>query len=1395
MGPGPDLDPIGKQSLSVPKLKDDGSNWADYEPKMKIALRAKALIRHADGLARAPKPYANDKDGDPIRADGKKATEEEIEKRDEKIEEFDTKEYLARHMIVNSVSIRLGHEIRSKTAHEMWTLVKDDATKKSQLFKIDAERRLAEAKCADSDDIREHLDKLIEIRDELLGMGTTVADERFAEIILGSIPASFRSVIAPVIHAAGVDGKTVKPEALMRILREEGQQKAIEARGSANADAALAAQKGKDKNEKGKAQGKKCHNCGKKGHFKADCWADGGGKEGQGPNQKGKEKDKSANVAVGKNDNEHLAFMCTSDYANVASKPTKYHIDGILDTGASDHFCPERDKLVNYKSKTPSPIQAADGRSFYAIGEGDLHCWMTNGNKRTQVTLNKVAHAPDMANTLISLGRLDDAGHVAIIADGKCKIQKRDGAMLGVAQKRDRLYRLQLELEQPKVANIAVKKVSLADAHRILGHVSYGAVRHAIRTGAVEGLEIDENSPEEFCEACAKAKPHRKPFPKEASNRAKKFGERLIGDTWGPAQVTSLGGNRYTLDLVDDATRWTNVDFVPAKKDLISRYKRYEAQIKTQDGADVKFLRVDRGTEFKNKAFDKHLGEKGTKWEFTVHDTHEQVGAVERWNRTKLELARAMLDASGLPKNLWCEAVNHATWIKNRMPTRALDGGTPFFARHGKKPDISGTVLFGTKVWVKIHGAKKLDKHARMGRFVGFDAQSTGYRIYFPDNRSIAIEREVVFDLTDDESFSTPLSEGEKKRADSPIIGRAKTSEPEAAEETPETETQAEDPVHAEGQIEDQELGAEGGTHPAVAPRPRRGRDEPDPSLIIDGKRNRPQQGFWKGLSEHTAAAKIAILEEDLPVPCEEPMEALATVMWDDPKSMEEAFASEHGDEWKKAWKSEVEQLKRRGTWKLTPRPKNKHVIPYRPVFHAKRGPDGTIIKFKARLTAGGHRQIEGVDYSETFASVAKLASVRLVLAYAAASDWEIHHIDVVGAFLNAELDEQIFMEAPEGALGPDDEGKVCELLKGLYGLKQAGRAWYKDLRRTFQELGFVRSDVDHSVFIRKRGAEILVVPVSTDDMTVAGTPLAAVERFKKEMAERYEITDLGEISWLLGFEVTRDRQARTISLSQRSYIEAMAKRFNLTDAKPVHTPMEAGADYSKAEHLKKPTNAPYREACGHLLWPAMIARPDVLFAVVHLAQFVANPSESHWKALKRVMKYLHTTKDYCLTLGGTTTAMRGYTDSDWASQLHRHSISGYAYFLGEGCVTWSSKKQPIIALSTAEAEYVAGTHSAKEAKWIRSFMCEIDPTYAGAMPLACDNQSAIAMTKDARYHARTKHIDIRYHYIREEVESEHLTINYVPSEENVADIFTKALPRTQFECLARCLGLENRRA
>jgi hypothetical protein len=474
----------------------------------------------------------------------------------------------------------------------------------------------------------------------------------------------------------------------------------------------------------------------------------------------------------------------------------------------------------------------------------------------------------------------------------------------------------------------------------------------------------------------------------------------------------------------------------------------------------------------------------------------------------------------------------------------------------------------------------------------------------------------------------------------------------------------------------------------------------------------------------------------------------------------------------------------------MVPRPRDKPVIPHLVVVHEKHGPDGEVSQRKVRIVAGGHKQEEGVNVGDTFSSAAKLNTVRVVLAVAAQRDWEVDQVDVVAAYLNSELEEEVYMEPPCGVLKEGDGDLVCLLLKALYGLKQAGRAWYKKMAREFEEMGLIVSQADQSLFISNSTEGSLLVPVSTDDMVVAGSCRRIVDEFKAKLRMRFDITDGGEINWMLGFSIRRDRAARAIGLNQRAYIEAMAELFRIVDAKPIWTPMETGAVLSKDQCPSEPIKAPYREACGHVLWPSVVTRPDISFAIGILARFVQNPAEAHWAALKRVMRYLYTTRGLWLVLGGSNNRAEGFVDADWASQLDRHSVSGYVFKTGSGAVTWSSKKQNLIALSTAEAEYIAGAHAAREILWLRILFDEIGLDTTTPTLLRCDNQSAIALCKDSKFHARTKHIDIRYHFIREAVNEGKILMKYIPGEENPADILTKALRRPKFESFLNVLGV-----
>lgn len=406
---------------------------------------------------------------------------------------------------------------------------------------------------------------------------------------------------------------------------------------------------------------------------------------------------------------------------------------------------------------------------------------------------------------------------------------------------------------------------------------------------------------------------------------------------------------------------------------------------------------------------------------------------------------------------------------------------------------------------------------------------------------------------------------------------------------------------------------------------------------------------------------------------------------------------------------------------------------------------------------------------------------------------------DFHSAFLNGQLDadKEVFMEQPPGYEEKDRRKYVVKLFKTIYGLKQAGRRWYEVLCKTLADLGFKKSEADPAVFYIHENISIIILAIHVDNCTITGSNRKILDYYKAKIETRYKLKDLGPVNWLLGIKITRNLTERTISLSQTSYINSILARFNFTDLKPFSTPMDYNIRYSKNQCPQTPEEAaemrhiPYREALGSLMYCAVATRPDIAFSVGLLAQFMENPGRIHWEGVKRIFRYLSGTKDWKLTYGGNLRGLEGYTDADGSSQEHRHAISGYAFLMNGGAVSWSSKKQELITLSTAESEYIAATHAAKEALWLRRLIGEIFWPLTHPIPLYSDSQSAIALTQDGSYHARTKHIDIRYHFIRFVVQNGSINLIYCPTNNMTADTLTKALPNIKAKHFAQSLGLQ----
>lgn len=1066
----------------------------------------------------------------------------------------------------------------------------------------------------------------------------------------------------------------------------------------------------------------------------------------------------------------------------------------LYDSGTTRHMSGFFHRLINYVDIDPIPIKTADKRSFQATGKGDMLVYLPNRDKcNSKILLKDVLYAPRMGITLVSISRIAGAGSTVVFTGNVCRIYSKDRDIIGEIKVRGGLYRVLTKGTKAYAytANLDNndKPLSIDELHRRLGHVSHDRAKLLVDKGLVKGVTLEGGNEKTVCESCEWAKGARKKVTKiREDERCAGVGDEIHSDLWGEAPVESINRKLYYVTFTDDYSRYTNIYFLHKKDETFESYKHYEAWLSNQYGARIKCLRTDRGGEYRSDEFSEHLKKAGTVRKLVVHDTPEHNGVAERLNRTIMEKVRAMLHESGLPKFLWAEATSHAVYLKNRTWTRTIGETTPFELLNGRKPNIKHLHPWGCKVRVHDDSGSKLDGRSYIGRWMGFDVETKeGHRIYWPEKRKISVERSVKFNVEDEVVVGVLPLEGEKAPGNDEV--ERLTNDPEKRNVNIET-SDAENPTDAPESNEG---------------RGKRIRKETEyvrnlrEGLGVTGSRTGT---LPKGMRPGSTISNNDDSEQATAVSIEEEVEyAMANVVGDmeglEP-TYEEARKRPDWPKWKEAIRKELDGLDRMGTWRLVKRPPDTNVVGTKWVLKIKKNSAGEIEKYKARLVARGFTQIYGVDYYETYAPVARLTSFRLMLALAARNGWAVDNFDFDQAYLNSDLedDDVIYVEQP-----PDYETKsrrewVYKLLKSLYGLKQAAKNWYSALYKALMELGFTRCEADHGVFYKEVGKDIIIFLVHVDDGMVTGSDVKLIKRFKEDMHAKYRLTDLGAVNWLLGIKITRDLINKTISLSQHAYIDAIITRFNFDDLKPLAIPIDPSVPLSitqsptKLEDIAKMKNVPYREAVGSLMYAAMGTRPDIAFATSTVAQFSGNPGWTHWEAVKRIYRYLKGTRDLVLTYGGDNRGLVGYVDADGASQEHRRAISGYVFMVDGGAVSWSSKKQELVTLSTAEAEYVAQTHAAKEALWIRRLLTEIFKTVDTPTTLFSDSKSAIALAHDGHYHARTKHIDIRYHFIRYIIEAGTIKLVYCPTNDMTADTLTKALPSVKAKHFATALGL-----
>ncbi|KAM1069409.1 hypothetical protein ACFX13_001358 [Malus domestica] len=726
-----------------------------------------------------------------------------------------------------------------------------------------------------------------------------------------------------------------------------------------------------------------------------------------------------------------------------------------------------------------------------------------------------------------------------------------------------------------------------------------------------------------------------------------------------------------------------------------------------------------------------------------------------------------------------------AAYLINRLPSRVLGFKSPMEIIKNRKVDLSHLKVFGCICFVHVQSLHrdKLDPRATKCIFLGYSSTQKGYKCYNPQLKRLIVSRDVQFHETNSyysksldstsqgeiilDSFPLPRTEIFNNAGDQPHTMDL------VAPNQPDSYDDSNMPVEDETLrgIDPEEPSEES---PPTIPRRNPTRERHPPARLQDFvtyKLKHPLSNYcsYQRLSPNYTAylSNISAHEE--------------------PQSFQEANQSQV---WQQAMQDELHALDQHKTWSIVPLPKGKKIVGCRWIYKIKFNSDGSIERHKARLVARGFTQTFDVDYKETFAPVAKMNTVRVLLSVAVNKGWPMYQMDVKNAFLHGELEEDVYMRLPPGHSQSHKQDVVCKLHKSIYGLKQSPRAWYAKLSSVLISVGFGRSNADSSLFVRSGTAGTLVVLVYVDDLIITGDNPEEIKELKHFLQQRFAIKDLGVLRYFLGIEMATSHKG--FFLNQRKYVLDLLKESNMSDAKPVPTPLDIKLKVS-LEGQSLPNISYYQRLVGKLIY-LTITRPDITYAVSIVSQFMHSPTMEHFNLVKRILRYLKGSVGRGIIMKkNANTQITGYCDADWAgNSIDRKSTTGFCTFVGGNLVSWKSKKQTVVARSSAEAEYRAMASTACELIWLKGLLCDLGVFNHQSMSLFCDNQAAMHIASNPVFHERTKHIEVDCHYVRTQVQSQVIQTHFVRSSDQLADLFTKSLASHQFQLLLGKLGSIN---
>lgn len=1223
------------------------------------------------------------------------------------------KDLKAMSAIVTRLAEPVLHQvITCQTAHEVWNRLHSIYEKSGETSLMLQQQRFFALKFENDMSVADFISKVQEQQQILRRLGEAVTDRMAMSKIIMSLPPKYSHFVSAWESCA--EEKQTVDNLTARLLVEEER---LNNKSSSKVDESVALF---SKGQKGKNKGNyKCFLCNKSGHLKKDCKLKDVCFNCQKP---GHFKDKCK--ATKNNKKTENAFVSK---VPVSASDRLIDEKWLVDSGASHHMTYQKELFCEYERlSTPKVVMIGDGRHLNALGIGKIKLMAFDGEEYVSCSINNVLHVPKLKINLFSVGSVVCNGFQVSMTNDQCVFSK-DNRVCAIANKEScsKLYVMDFKSES-LAANVA--KLELSEWHERLVHQNYKEVKRILKKNNIDFSE----SPIDTCTACVQGKQHRLPF--DSSRRStSKTGELVHADLCGPIEEKSIGGSRYFLLLKDDFSNYRTIYFLTYKSETVEKIKEFIMRAKTLNNP-VCTLRSDNGTEFVNAEMKTLLAEHGVTHETTVPYCPEQNGKAERDMRTLVEGARTLLHAKRMDKVFWAEAINTVVYTLNRTYHSKEEGKTPYESWSGNKFDVNGLHTFGSEVFVHIPKEKrrKFDAKGEKGIFVGYGEYTKGFRIYFPRKNAVEVVRDVTFVKKHDKPEKAEQEEEciyldiEENLNNEEYQSVSNTEENEEFEDCEESDNIMQEVEFLEEEIiEDEEIQEVNDS--------RRTRSRKAPNWFDDY-----EVGF---ISMHN-----------------------------EPSTLKEAMECEDKENWIEAMNREITTLKENNTWsEVAMVPKGIKVINSKWVYRIKENPSQEI-QYKARLVARGFEQTD-MDGAEVYAPVASLTSFRTLLAVAVKKKLPVYQMDVTGAFLYGDIDEPVYMKLPNGGIG--------KLNKSIYGLKKSPKYWNRKFNDFMCSDGFIKSKNDPCLYFKCCKEYSIYVLIFVDDLLYFSDSDIQIRKFKEKLCKNFAMKDLGMACNYLGISIEQDVENGKTVINQKDYLLKVLRKYGMSDCKACNIPIDQNFKFELLRREKsesKEIELKCRQIIGNLLYASNATRPDLCVAIGFLSRYQHCASMLLLKCLQRVLRYVKGTVDLSLVYGcNGNDKLEGYVDADWAGDTKdRKSTSGYIFKVFDCVISWCTKKQLCVSLSSTEAEYVALCLGIVESCLLKNLL--LDFGFKLEVKINEDNQSVIKIAENNFSNKRLKHIDVKYHFIIEKINDGCVSLSYVSSSDNLGDMFTKAL-------------------